>query len=202
MRDFDNFEMATRVQDVILQSYNPSGIAYPSTKYTFAGLVDALDEMAMDGITSGGRLFKLYISDPTESRMDYAFTNLAAFLAMAMTDAIEYDTCDEFNDEMVADKYAVTNSCGQNLRSYQDEVCLSAGEIDYSCPVDLEMDVVSSSHSTGMRGRQPPPFSCRPKRDENDFAGYVSVCDMQDHLLHLLSTPARSFMLESSVSFV
>ena len=63
--------------------------------------------MAMDGITSDGRLFKLYISDPTESRMDYAFTNLAAFLAMAMTDAIEYDTCDEFNDEMVADKYAV-----------------------------------------------------------------------------------------------
>mmetsp|Transcript_18807 Transcript_18807/g.44064 ORF Transcript_18807/g.44064 Transcript_18807/m.44064 type:complete len:610 (-) Transcript_18807:98-1927(-) len=172
MRDFDNFQMMQRMQDVVLQSYNPSGIAYPSTMYTFAGLVDALDLMAMDGITSDGRLFKLYISDPTESRMDYAFTNLAAFLAMAMTDAIEYDTCDEVNDEMVADRYAITNSCGQNLRSYQDEVCLSAGEIDYSCPVDLEMDVVSSSHSTGIRGRHPPPFFCRPKKDENDFAGY------------------------------
>ena len=41
-----------------------------------------------------------------------------------------------------------------------------------SCPVDTDMVMVSSGYATGMMGRAPPPFSCRPKAIFNDYAGY------------------------------
>lgn len=163
--------MKQDVEATVLQSYNPAGIASPSTKYHYEGLVEALREMALQGITSDGRLFKFYAGGP-ERRLDYGRTNLALFLANAMTESIEYDTCDEFNNEAVADRYALSNSCGQNNRSYQDEVCTNSDEIDMSCPVDENMEIVSSGYSTGLMGRAPPPFSCRPKANSADYAGY------------------------------
>ena len=89
-----------------------------------------------------------------------------------MAETIVYDTCDEFNTDEVAGRYALSNACGQNSRSYQDEVCTSSGERHMSCPVDVNMDVVSSGYSTMMMGRAPPPFSCRPKLYSADYAGY------------------------------
>jgi len=38
--------------------------------------------------------------------------------------------------------------------------------------VDVNMEMVSSGYSTSMIGRAPPPFSCRPRSDSNDYAGY------------------------------
>lgn len=124
----------------------------------------------VEGITSGGRTFKF--DTFAVNRIDFFLTNLAAFLAMAMTESIATDTCDEFNVDVVAGSYALSNSCGQNSRSYQDEVCTDIDERDMSCPVDVNMRVTSSGYSTNMMGRQPPPFSCRPKRNDWDYAGF------------------------------
>jgi len=130
----------------------------------------SLKEMSLRGITSGGRRFQFYIS-AEEQRTDYGLANLALFLAMAMTESIERDTCDEYNIDAVAGRYALSNACGQNNRSYQDEVCTS-GEEDMSCPVDDQMEMVSSGYASAMSGRAPPPFFCRPKASSNDYAGY------------------------------
>ena len=104
-------------------------------------MIEALREMVNQGITSDERFFRFYtVSD----RTDYGKTNLAAFLANAMTESIAYDTCDEFNTDEVADRYAISNACGQNNRSYQDEKCTNAEERDMSCPVDVNMEMVAS----------------------------------------------------------
>ena len=170
-------EMRQKIENTVLVSYTPMGnIAYPSTKYLYDGMMSALEEMAIDGTQSDGRDFKFWIGDD-EKRKDYGRTNLAAFLAMAMTESIQYDTCDEFNTDEVAGRYALSNACGQNSRSYQDEACINPNEIDMSCPVDTSMNVVSSGYSTNMIGRAPPPFSCRPQTDASDYAGYWDMID-------------------------
>ncbi|KAL7550775.1 hypothetical protein ACHAWF_015068 [Thalassiosira exigua] len=164
----ETVDMRKKIEDTVLQSYNPSGIAYASTKYLYEGLISALREMIMGGIYSDGRTFTFYTS---QFRLDYGWTNLALFLANAMTESIAYDTCDEFNTDEVADRYALSNSCGQNARSYQDEACRNE-ERHMSCPVDPNMKMVSTGYSTEMLGRAPPPFSCGPKEHFYDYAGY------------------------------
>jgi hypothetical protein len=93
-------------ESMVLKSYTPTGIAYPSTKYTYDGLLAAVRDMAVQGIASDGRTFRFY----TASRFDYGGANLALFLAMAMTESIAYDTCDEFNTDAVAGRFAISNS--------------------------------------------------------------------------------------------
>lgn len=170
-KDLETKSMKQKMEAIVLQSRNPAGIASPSTKYSYQGLIDALREMSLDGIASGGRTFQFWIAQQSQ-RYDYGRTNLAAFLAMAMTESIAYDTCDEFNLEEVAGKYALSNACGQNLRSYQDEACTRSDEADMSCPVDANMEVTSSGFAAAVQGRAPPPFSCRPKAHSGDYAGY------------------------------
>lgn len=167
---FEGLETASMrraIESTVLTSYTPTGIAYPSTKYTYVGLMESLREMALQGITSHGRTFQFYTSD----RLDYGRVNLALFLAMCMTESIVYDTCDEFNTDEIAGRFAISNSCGQNTRSYQNETCTNSEE-HMSCPVDTNMVMVSSGYATVMIGRAPPPFSCRPKANPNDYAGY------------------------------
>jgi len=158
-------------QDTVLVAYNANGIKFPSTRYTYDGMITAVEEMASAGIQSDGRDFRFYVGNE-ESNLQYGRTNLAAFLAMAMTESILYDTCDELNEAQVAGKYAISNSCGQHGRSYQDEVCTNPAEAIMSCDVDVNMVVVSSSTSINQGGRPPPPLSCRPKADWSDYAGY------------------------------
>ena len=163
--------MKRAFQDTVLVAYNAYGIKFPSTRYTYDGMIEALKEMASAGIQSDGRDFRFYVGNE-ELNLQYGRTNLAAFLAMAMSESIAYDTCDEFNEAQVAGKFAISNSCGQNGRSYQDEVCTSPDEANMSCDVDVNMVVVSSSTSINQGGRPPPPLSCRPKADWSDYAGY------------------------------
>lgn len=158
-------------QDTVLVAYNANGIKFPSTRYTYDGMIAALKEMAHAGIQSDGRDFRFYVGNQ-DANLQYGRTNLAAFLAMAMTESIVYDTCDEYNEDEVAGKYAISNSCGQNGRSYQDEVCTNPSEANMSCDVNVNMVVVSSSTSINQGGRPPPPLSCRPKADWSDYAGY------------------------------
>lgn len=167
-------EMKVVMESYIFQSYNPAGIASPSTKYSYDGLIKALEEMALEGILSDGRSFMFYIGE-TWQKFDYGRTNLAAFLAIAMTESIAHDTCDEFSTDEFDGRHALSNACGQDFRSYQDEVCTRTEEVNMSCPVDISMEIVSAGYSSMMDGRAPPPFSCRPKADSADYAGYWDV---------------------------
>jgi hypothetical protein len=176
-RDLETEQMKVNIENTILQSYNPStGIASPSTKYSYDGLIAALREMSLEGITSDGRSFIFYMGESYDT-LDYGRTNLAAFLANAMTESIVHDVCDEFSIDGQEDGiYAISNSCGQNFRNYQDEVCVRSNQVVMSCNVDTSMEIVSSeSSSSVMVGRAPPPFSCRPKTDPFDYAGYWDV---------------------------
>merc|ERR1719356_2425488 len=67
--ELDTDEMKQSVEEKLLQAYLPSGISYPSTKYSFKGLVNALSEMDK-GIISDGRRFRFYTSY-NEGRLDY-----------------------------------------------------------------------------------------------------------------------------------
>jgi hypothetical protein len=163
--------MKGAIQDTVFVAYNPNGIAFPTTRYTYEGMIIAVKEMALSGIQSDGRDFRFYVGNE-ESNLMYGRTNLAAFLAMAMAESIAYDTCDEFNLDQVAGKYAISNSCGQNGRSYQHEVCTNPSDEKMSCKVDNNMVMVSSSATISQVGRPPPPLSCRPKTDWTDYAGY------------------------------
>ena len=160
--------------NVFQANNNPDGIPYPTTRYSYDGLLTSLKEMASDGITSDGRSFVFYTGEDYR-RIDYGLTNLAAFLANAMVESLDYDTCDEFNtdtDIFYYGRYALSNSCGQNQRSYQDEVC-TENEVDMSCSVDTSMTMESMGFSSGMDGMPtPPPFTCRPKDNATDYVGY------------------------------
>jgi hypothetical protein len=96
----------------------------------------------------------------------YGLVNLAAFLANAMVESIQYDTCDELNWQAVAGRYAISNSCGQEGRSYQDEVC----DVQYTCAVDADME--STAVDSGKGVRSPPPFTCRPGSGDGYYSGY------------------------------
>ena len=169
---FETESMRMAIESTVLQSYTSGGIAFPSTRYTFLGLVKALREMALIGIPyKNERTFKFYVGNE-DRNLAYGLVNLAAFLANVMTESINYDTCDEFNWDQDAGRYAISNSCGQNGRSYQDEVCTNINEVHMSCEVHSDMEVTSSSAIVGIGGRLPPPLTCRPKAHADDYAGY------------------------------
>lgn len=154
------------IEKHILKSYtNDGATAYPSIRYTFDPFVRSLQTMGVDGF--GGddipHRFLLWDTDPVHYR--YGLANVAAFLAQAAVEAIYDDTCDELNWQQVAGRYAVSNSCGQEGRSYQDETC---GK--YSCLVDPAMEVTAIHAANDVRA--PPPFECRPRVGVDDFAGY------------------------------
>jgi len=154
------------IEEKVLVSYTPStGIKYPSTRYHVDKLLDSLQIMANQGFGDDNFKFWLWDSDPSKFRI--GLVNLAAFLANAMTEAIRDDTCDELNWQQVAGRHSISNSCGQEGRSYQDESC---GNPKKSCQVDTSMEIYAVDAGTGARS--PPPLECRPKTDEYPFSGY------------------------------
>lgn len=75
-------------------------------------------------------------TEVAEKSMVYGLVNVAAYLAQAMTDSIIHDACDELNvdylpndaadgigldDGLDVHRFAMSNACGQDGRSYQDE---------------------------------------------------------------------------------
>mmetsp|Transcript_16821 Transcript_16821/g.29668 ORF Transcript_16821/g.29668 Transcript_16821/m.29668 type:complete len:179 (+) Transcript_16821:792-1328(+) len=59
----------------------------------------------------------------------------------------------------------LSNSCGQEGRSYQHETCGM-----YSCIMDPNMEVTAISSANQVRA--PPPMECRPGSGYNFYAGY------------------------------
>jgi len=160
------------IESFVLVSYNKaSGVSYPSTRYTFNGLIQSLQIMGVDGF---GADFKFRLWEGANERWNdewmYGLVNVAAFLANSMVEAIEDDTCDELNWQDFEGKYAISNSCGQEGRSYEDENCALGTTEFLSCDVDPSMQVTAVDRGTQLKGS--PSFKCQPGTGEDNFAGY------------------------------
>jgi len=164
------------IQQRVLVSYNrSSGQAYPSTQYTFDRLTQSLQTFGIDGF---GADFKFHLYEGDGDKYILGLINLSAFLANAMVESIEDDTCDELNWEEAGnpplipydDKFAISNACGMEGRSYQDENCALGTNEFLSCEADINMQVIAVSRGTQVNA--PPPLKCQPG---NNFAGYWDI---------------------------
>ena len=103
----------------------------------------------------------LYMGDPfMKAGQKYGLANIAIFFAIGWDLSIEKDdTCDELNEHEVADKLAISNSCGQRGLSYQNMGCPE--NPDMACKVDPDMFVsaVTSNREIGAA----PPLQCGPR---------------------------------------
>lgn len=148
----------------VLVSYTAAGVPYQSTLYTFDEMRRGFKAMSTDGF--GADEFNFLLWDSTGDYY-YGLTNVAAFLANAMVESISTDSCDESHEEGINGRYAISNSCGQYKRSYQDEVCVEDGNTTYSCTVDAKMEITAVTSPPGARS--PPPFFCKPG---SSYTGY------------------------------
>lgn len=128
-----------RFADLILRSEHPSGELWPSYLYTFGGFKSALEKMT-SGIGPGEKNF-FYVGDGYSPKsLEYGLVNIAAFLAEGVVQSIYYDACDENSWEMIDYRYPISNSCGQEGKSYQDDVCKEENEVGMECEVDNRME--------------------------------------------------------------
>lgn len=157
------------IEKNILVSYNraASDLAYPSIRYTYDKLMVALQIMGVDGF---GADFKFELWEGNEEKYLYGLVNLALFLANSMVESIEADTCDELNWDQTAGRYAISNSCGQESRSYQDETCDDMDDDIFSCGVIPESEITAASAAVAELA--PPPFQCKPGSGEGYHSGY------------------------------
>jgi len=154
------------IESNVLISYDASGMAYPSTQYTMNGLMQSLKVMA----GGFGADFKFMLWEGDAEKYIHGLVNLAAFLANAMVESIEYDSCDELNWQNIDGKHAISNSCGQEGRSYQDENCPWGSTEFLSCDVDDNMQVTAVR--SGNQLLAPPPLKCKAGSGEDVFTGY------------------------------
>jgi len=90
--------------------------------------------------------------------------NVAAFLAQAVQDTIQFDACDENSWDSVGGLYPISNACGQFGQTYQDAVCSAEDDSiaggSMSCSVDETM--VLSAHTHAFWYGAPQPLYCGP----------------------------------------
>ena len=84
------------------------------------------------------------------------------------------DTCDELNQDKVAGKLPISNSCGQRGLSYQDMAC--ADDPAMACPVDPAMTVVAVTADRTFGA--PPALTCAPQ-SEVPWTGYFDFTQMK-----------------------
>jgi len=135
---------------------NIQGIKVQSTTYTFDKLVQSLSYAINTGFSGK----KFYTSDIS---LKYGFVNLAAFLAQSMTESIQYDACEEFHLDSVGTKFAVSNSCGQFGKNYQDDKCGDSDAV-MECPALSGMFIKAANG--GKYDGYRPNFYCRSKSQE------------------------------------
>lgn len=149
----------TRFAELLLRSEHPSGEIWPSYLYTWTGFQTALKKMTT-GVGPGEKNY-FYIGDGYSSRsLEYGLVNIAAFVAQGVTQSIYYDACDENSWEQVNFRYPIANSCGQEGKSYQDDVCAAdeESEVGMECEVDPKMEVQGVTHARWVGA--PPPMYC------------------------------------------
>ncbi len=155
------------IEQYVFRSYNngDADLAYPSTMYTYGPFIESLKIMGVEGF---GADFKFYLWEGG-AKYHYGLVNLAAFLANCMVESIEADTCDELNWQQESGRHAISNACGQEFRSYQNETCDTSEDI-FSCEVLASVQITAASNSTETSA--PPPFQCKPGSGEGYFSGY------------------------------
>eukprot|EP00931_Biecheleriopsis_adriatica_P077243 TRINITY_DN50848_c0_g1_i1.p1 TRINITY_DN50848_c0_g1~~TRINITY_DN50848_c0_g1_i1.p1 ORF type:complete len:570 (+),score=100.87 TRINITY_DN50848_c0_g1_i1:90-1799(+) len=147
--------------------YNTGSGWVESQLYRWSDMISAVRVMATQGIGSQ----KLWLGH-TASDAVYGLVNIAAFLAQAMQETIQYNACDENNwsDPSVVAKaggsaYSATSACGQLHQSYQDYSCtagentLAGGQM--ACSVDPDME--KRAHTQAGWYGAPPKLFCAPK---------------------------------------
>lgn len=146
-----------RFSDMVLLSEHPSGEMWPSYLYTWDGFQRALKKMT-SGVGPGEKNF-FYVGDGYSGKsLEYGLVNLAAFVAQCVTQSIYYDACDENSWDMVDFRYPLSNSCGQQGLSYQDEVCERDEDKGLECEVDPDMEIHGLTHARWVGA--PPPMYC------------------------------------------
>lgn len=187
---YQGFGAFTRAS-FMMRTYD--GSLFPSYTYRFEHFVDALAIMAVTGVD--GQTFALGQAKEDKTRhlqtknttadgvsLVYGLVNIAAFLAQAMTESIIYDSCDELNIQPLPNstndgiglddghdhfRFPITNACGQNGRSYQDEQCKRPEDSMYDCTNQLNSEEFTSLEVTASGQSRwpgsPGPFYCGPK---------------------------------------
>lgn len=155
------------IEKYVLRSYyhGDAEFAYPSTMYKYEPFIQSLQTMAVDGF---GADFKFNLWEGG-AKYYYGLVNLAAFLANCMVESIEADTCAELNWQQEDGRYAMSNACGQESRSYQDETCDATEDI-FSCEVVKSVQITATSNSSETS--VPPPFQCKPGSGVGYYSGY------------------------------
>lgn len=139
-------------RDKILKWEYAQGQYKPSTVYQWPDLVKGLETMNQVGVN--GETFWL-----GDGNTKYGLVSVAAFLSQAMKETIKYNVCDENNWDATTG-YAASNACGQLGQSYQNYNC-PAGQEQYQCDVDPDMEVRASTSATWYGA--PGPLFCAPK---------------------------------------
>jgi len=150
----------SRFEKFLLKSEYPTG-AWPSYLYTWRGFLQALRKMTT-GVGPGEKNWFFIGDGESPNSLQLGLINLASFVAHGVTQAIKYDSCDENNYEMVDFRYPISNACGQNGRSYQDDMCTGGDEGEgYECEVDSSMEMYGVTHARWIGA--PPPLYCGDK---------------------------------------
>jgi hypothetical protein len=142
-------------------------VQYYSQAFRFSPFISAIRTAAKYGL-GDGRYFFLIDPEKGLSGFNAGLVNLAGFLANAMAEAIDHDTCEEFQWEkdMATGRYAVSNSCGQNGRNYGTETC-PPWQSFISCPVaadaKMQASIPATSEPPFRFETKPPPFECIPR---------------------------------------
>ncbi len=140
-------------QLLLSQRTGPSDLV-PSTEYRWADFLNAFNMMATTGI--GNKVFHVGTNPKA------GLVNIAAFLAQAMQETIQYDACDENNWSigLGVPNYPASAACGQAGQDYQQYHCSNA-EKNLECPIDPAM-IMKARTSAKWYGA-PAPLFCAPK---------------------------------------
>lgn len=154
--------------NILVSKHHELGrVHYYSQEFKFVPFISALRTSAKYGI-GDGRYF--FLVDPEEGLRGFnaGLVNLAAFLANAMAESIDHDSCEEFHWEkdIATGRYPISNSCGQNGRNYGSESC-PPWQSFMTCPVvadtTLQASIPETSEPPFRLGPKPPPLQCMPK---------------------------------------
>jgi predicted chitinase len=145
------------MEQTVLSYTNLHGTKVPSELYTFEKLLQSLSHATDTGYAEGKKFY-------TDSgSLKYGFVNLAAFLAQAMTESIQYDACEEFHLDSKNQRFPISNSCGQFGENYQDYKC-DATDAVMECPILSGMFIEAADG--GKYNDHRPNFYCRSKSQE------------------------------------
>lgn len=154
------------LESTVFVSETESGLA-DSTLYTLDGLLSVLKDLTTKGTDDGsGANLMFYIGQDNDKNFSYGLVNMALFLAHATTRGLRFDSCEEVNHHLIEGKLPISNSCGQNSQSYNEDLCPMA-DVARECPLDNNMNVEQASVGTSNA----PKFFCAPK-STNPFTGY------------------------------